>query len=444
MMKVLKTTLALAIALIAISAKPPKSLAQSGASNPAAAQHTAIPPGTKIMVQNWQQYKQFMPLGMQKLFAGSYAWKMPPDAVMEIMATQPIHLPAKYLQDTEKYAGQVKLNPLPGGGFLLNNYVAGLPFPDPADPDRGEKILFNTWFRYQPWVMTGKVGNAEIDRYGNVTNTIVTEVNFKLDHISDVGLPPQYPGSLGMFTVANLEVIEPEQSKYTTNLVIVPDNLTEGQQNYAFLPSLRRSLRLSTAARCAPLFGGDYTPDDINLLNIQIPKFSAKSMGDRDVLMVMHSDRPFIQSTASSEFARIAFPPLMWPRPAYVKWELRPAYVIDIQPIPDYAAGYCYARRVLYVDKETLAPGWVDLYDKYGKLWKTGPEANYPLAVPGTNGGEQVALPAGAWSELWDLQNVHSSISVPMEAARFTEDVAPRFRSIDRYATPAGLDQVMQ
>ncbi len=443
-MKVLKTMLALMIALIAISTKPSTSSAEPGAPDPAGAQNTTIPTGTKITPQNWQQYKQFMPLGMQKLFAGSYPWKMPSDAVMEIMATQPIHLPAKYLQDTEKYAGQVKLNCLPDGGFLLNDYVAGSPFPRPAEPDRGEKILFDTWFRYQPWVMTGKVGNAEIDRYGNVTNTVVGEVNFKLDHISDVGLPAQYPGSRGMLTVANLVVIEPEQSKYTTNLVIVPDNLTTDQENYVFLPSLRRSLRLSTAARCAPLFGGDYTPDDINLLNVQIPKFSVESAADRDVLMVMHSDRPFIQRAAASEFERIAFPPLMWPRPQYVKWEVRPAYVIDIRPLPEYAVGYCYSRRVLYVDKETMAPGWIDLYDKDGKLWKTGPEANYPLAVPGTNGGEQVALPAGAWSELWDLQNVHSSISVPMEPARFTDDVAPRFKSIDRYATPAGLDQVMQ
>jgi hypothetical protein len=156
--------LALAIVLIAIFAKPPKSLAQSGAPNSAAAHDTAIAPGTRITLQNWQQYKQFMPLGMQKLFAGSYAWKMPSDAVMEIMATQSIHLPAKYLQDTEKYAGQVKLNRQSDGGFLLNDYVAGLPFPQPAEPDRGEKILFDTWFRYQPWLMTGKVGNAEIDR----------------------------------------------------------------------------------------------------------------------------------------------------------------------------------------------------------------------------------------------------------------------------------------
>jgi hypothetical protein len=32
----------------------------------------SIPPGTKITMQNWQQYKQFMPVGMIALFEGKY------------------------------------------------------------------------------------------------------------------------------------------------------------------------------------------------------------------------------------------------------------------------------------------------------------------------------------------------------------------------------------
>src|ERR1700758_4222993 len=43
-----------------------------------------IPVGTKITMQNWQQYKQFMPLGMIKLFEGAYGWKMPADVEMNV------------------------------------------------------------------------------------------------------------------------------------------------------------------------------------------------------------------------------------------------------------------------------------------------------------------------------------------------------------------------
>ena len=42
------------------------------------------PVGAKITMANWQQYKQFMPLGMQKLFEGGYYWKMPADIEMDV------------------------------------------------------------------------------------------------------------------------------------------------------------------------------------------------------------------------------------------------------------------------------------------------------------------------------------------------------------------------
>src|SRR6202023_1792 len=38
-----------------------------------------IPVGTTITLANWQQYSQYMPLGMTELFNGDQFWKIPPD-----------------------------------------------------------------------------------------------------------------------------------------------------------------------------------------------------------------------------------------------------------------------------------------------------------------------------------------------------------------------------
>jgi hypothetical protein len=59
-----------------------------------------------------------------------------------------------------------------------------------------------------------------------------------------------------------------------------------------------------------------------------------------------------------------------WPRPALGKWEMRDGYVIEMSRLPAYASGYCYGRRVIYVDKETLYPLTIDLYDLAGGLYK--------------------------------------------------------------------------
>src|SRR5580704_17098639 len=81
-----------------------------------------VPMGTKITMQNWQQYKQFMPLGMIKMFEGSYGWKMPQDVEMEV---GPIHngfLPKTWVEATEKYGSQTSVDVLPNGHYVLKNY----------------------------------------------------------------------------------------------------------------------------------------------------------------------------------------------------------------------------------------------------------------------------------------------------------------------------------
>ena len=112
----------------------------------------SIPVGTTITIQNWQQYRDFMPDGMGRLFAGEFQLKMPADVQMEIGPTE-LHPPPKgYSDATEKYASQVKLIELPDGGLTLQGYEGGVPFPNPADPHKGWKVLANLWYRYIPYL----------------------------------------------------------------------------------------------------------------------------------------------------------------------------------------------------------------------------------------------------------------------------------------------------
>jgi hypothetical protein len=62
-----------------------------------------IPVGTKVTMSNWQQYKNFLPLGMQKLFAGGYFWKMPQDVELDVGPTVNDLLPSTWKDANEKY-----------------------------------------------------------------------------------------------------------------------------------------------------------------------------------------------------------------------------------------------------------------------------------------------------------------------------------------------------
>jgi hypothetical protein len=68
-----------------------------------------LPVGTKITMANWQQYKNFMPLGMQKLFEGIYFLKMPPNVEMDVGPAIHNFLPKSWQTATEKYGSQTSV-----------------------------------------------------------------------------------------------------------------------------------------------------------------------------------------------------------------------------------------------------------------------------------------------------------------------------------------------
>src|ERR1039457_4878727 len=113
-----------------------------------ASKQDTVPAGTVITSANWQQYKQFMSQGLTALFEGTRFWKMPKDLVIEVGPTISIPLPKKYLDDTEKYSGQVRLTQLPTGGYVPRGYVAGIPFPKPLKGDPaliGQRVFWNSY-----------------------------------------------------------------------------------------------------------------------------------------------------------------------------------------------------------------------------------------------------------------------------------------------------------
>ena len=217
-----------------------------------------LPVGTVITTQNWQQYKDYMPGWMQVLFSGQYFYKLAPNQQIVVGPTIPKTLPKAYLANTEKYSSQVRLKELPEGATLIQNYTAGLPFPHPTEPDLGGKLLWNLWYRYFPRVEVGTdIHILLIDKYNTVFREVVIYNYQRLGHVSEPGLPIYTPEAPNMDLALYTEVTAPEQSKYTVSLILYFLDPTRVQENWSFVPSLRRPLRLSASARCAPSVGTD-------------------------------------------------------------------------------------------------------------------------------------------------------------------------------------------
>jgi Protein of unknown function (DUF1329) len=410
-----------------------------------------LAPGTKITTANWQQYAKFMPIGMQAFMSGRFFWHIGtgPGDYAEVGPTIATPLPYKYLQDTEKYGNQAKLVKQPSGSYWIQNYVAGIPFPNPSEPDMGAKLLYNYYYTYIPTVYHSYYPVAFIDRYFNITSSVGQQMFYKLSHVSDADQPITNPGANHLYLSLYDQEILPEQTKYLTSMAIYPDDPQRDPELYVFLPSLRRSLRLSSAARCSPLQGTDWTNDDQRGGFSGIPDwFIPRYLGEKKLLFVVHSswlstaseDRKYVDGYTYGGSAS------GWVKPQGNPFEFRDVYLLDLVPIADRAKSYCYSHRLLYIDKNmAYTADFADTWDQGEKLYKLqiifrGPTNKVPLSV---NGHNTFVLPSGGeLGLLYDVQNDHASVAWPSSPPEINAAVPAQFHNIQLYALPSGLDQI--
>ena len=407
------------------------------------AQSQPVPPGTVITVQNWRQYQQFMPAGLQAIFSGTAPFKFEPGFRMVIGQTHHYRWPT-YEQNTEKYASRVKIVALPDGGHSLSGYVAGLPFPKPNSPLKGWKVLVNTWYRPLPWLECEPMWYLYLrDRFGNEHITGGALSYRRLSHISDPVKPITDPAAQGIDYSELLIIMLPEEAKYTAQLTLYYDNPLKPEDLFVFIPALRRSLRLSNASRCSPVAGSDLVQDDVHTgWNGGFVRWTVKFLRAGWTPSMVRID-PNVYGKRSN------YDDILFPEPSIGSWEMRPVNIIDVRRVPSQRAGYCYGKRIMWVDSETWANLWADLYDAGMKYWKLQ-MINHPgLQIPGIG----YTTDSGNFMEMgWDFQTVHISAAVSAqpdgEAVRANDQCknydGVNYTVVDRYNTVQALSRIMR
>ena len=402
-----------------------------------------VPPGTRITTANWKKYQNFLPVGIQALFGGQYGFKVGDgdDYAMVVGPTIDTPPPRQVRADAEKYGHQTELVNLPSGGFGVKGFVAGMPFVNPAEPNLGTKIMFDLWYDFWPFLISYHSHFFIEDRYGNTTPEESIATTWQLMHLSDPPYPIDLPYAAGIFHSTRDLLLLPEQSKYTTALDLQRDDPSAVQESYVFLPSLRRPLRLSSAARCSPILGTDWAQDDnAGGIAFQVGNFHANFLGEKKVLAIIHAD--IAAGTGSRDnldkVLHTQIPVPGWPREAMGKWEVRDVYVIDVVPINK---DYCYAHKVFYVDKQSWDALGYETYDKEGKLWKVNKNSLGPVTL---NNGEQTVVSAATEDAIWDLQNTHASVSTIGSVPEIDKDASAELQDASTYAFPGGLSRIMR
>jgi hypothetical protein len=315
-----------------------------------------VAPGDVIGPQDAERIRHLVSPGLE--------WCVRRGWPMRIVAPRRIEWPAAYKAATEKYAAQVRLS---ADGRQLENYVAGMPFPDidPNDPQAALKIMWN--YEHKPAITDDlDLRNFDADTGGiGAAQPLSVERHFLLDHIRALFFtgrlyqepkPAYRPNNDGFRRLTGLyPVLEPFDLKgvgAVEHRFLDPDRQ---DSQWLYLPSLRRVRRLSTAQRSDALFGQDTDVDSYYGYNGHISWMMWTFLGERELLAAMHAEHF----------------PVQWAHPADWAfddvWEKRQVYVIEgVSRLPQYA----YSKRIIFIDKEAWVIPYSDIYDRAGDLWK--------------------------------------------------------------------------
>lgn len=297
----------------------------------------------RIDKSNVDQYKDKLALGLYTLIK---EWGY------SIHVYDTVHdytFPAAYAEATEKYKGQARVNA--NGG--LENYTAGLPFPEPKS---GAEVMYNYEYKHSGddffWTTydidgissTGKAkklkgyykrlayqGRLEFDPKPSIPNPDKVE----LKEISGIQYPEDIAG-LALLTV-----------RY--------QDARKGDDGWMYIPTIRRVRRISVAQRGDTFAGTDFTWDDYRGFSGKVSDYNWKLIGKKEMIIAYHplTNNPRVTGK--------------FPNPDDLRYELKDVWVVEgVNKDKDYV----YSKRRIYVDADSWAVGSNDLWDRRGQLWK--------------------------------------------------------------------------
>jgi hypothetical protein len=315
-----------------------------------------VKPGDVITKDNADQYSELMSPGVQ--------WVVKHGMNMKIVATRKLPMPKRYIEATEKYSSQVKLSQ---NGLKIENYVAGMPFPnvDPNDPQAALKIMWN--YEYRPFFIDdfregdfgSYTGNVNFTAPMNIERSLLIGDLRRLYYNGRlyVDPKPEMPNPDGVRFKESLHpILAPFDLKGLGFLGIRYIDAARQDDTWLYLPQLRRVRRLSSAQRSDALFGQDADADSFFGYSGHIAWTEWKLLGVKEMLGSVQAENwPLKLCEGGGDFAFCDV------------WEKRPVYVIEgISKLPQYAFG----KRVILIDREGMLPLSTDMYDRAGQLWK--------------------------------------------------------------------------
>lgn len=369
-----------------------------------------LKPGETIGPQNWERIKGMVGENFLARVKQGYTFQIKPPT-----RYQP---PREYIEATKKYSPAVRL----GANGELLHHVAGLPFPEinPRDPQAGQKLAWNFYWRWQGDDYKGGGGteNGKMITYSIEKDGFERRADaysyFLFPH-TRVTLDPKpvIPGYENIDSLSLRVSSYPRDSAGLSTLETRYSDPKRPDDLYIYIPSLRRIRRSTTTQRCQTLAPGEFNLDDVDFFRGKITDFNYKLAGEKKVLTNYAQEHvPYQRKTGDY-------------LPQNEKWEVQDAYVLEITPKD---TSYCYPKKVLWIDKVAWETTWGMTWDRKGEYWKE----MVLFRIPGKLADGQIVWQQGT-GYIINVQNGRSTVITTTR--KFNNGLSPSLFTFDTLQT---------
>lgn len=258
-----------------------------------------------------------------------------------------------YMEATEKYSGSCTI----GSKDELKGWTAGLPFLKWKTP---LEFAWNMERAYwaDDWYARGyRVGL--VNQKKHTERYFVQNVN-RLFYAgrTDLDPKPAYPKSVNPEGVRYSDILfmtSPADMKGIALLYKRYIDCSRDDDQWTYVPAMRRVRRVSTAQRTDTVGGSDLCSDDYHGYAGQFNKQTYKILGRKELLLVRHTDVGEVtRGKGEVNFS------------GFYRSKINTVVVEPTHKDPNYL----YGKRVWYVGPESYILFYVVDYDKEGRLWK--------------------------------------------------------------------------
>ncbi len=367
-------------------------------------------PGDVINSANIDQYNDYFPEIMQRFIKDG--WGIVSPAVIHVKGKTNVDVPSTYTEATKQNAGKTTLNP----DGTIQGFIAGQPFPDPQEPNKAIKIMWNHYYRWRSDGYSYDDGYWYTQqRKGGPISSYLTQIDMLFyAHRTAVDPKPTLPNNQNLYSALLLNSRTPPNKDMAT-LAWRYDDPTKNDDMWTYIPTLRRTLRLVSSERANPVRGTPFTWDDFYGFDGRLNEWKPTLIAEKKMLALMAQQTKCVPGTKYEK--GYPHPVVNGPDDPY---EVRNFFVVDVVPVnPRHPE----SRKTLFIEDFVYHVIYAHVYDKQGNLWKGCVNAVINYAT---------AQKQPAWtqcsSSLTDLKNNFWSNNLlwtitadaPMDKERFT------------------------